>query len=1144
MSGKKTIFVVYEGKRYGVSFFPESEPAAIERACAAAISVVGDKPLNLVDEGNNTVALCSSLPDGIVLTYSSQPISHLITPKGPKPLPGIGNMKDLMSDEGMGAAYQKLIDTYGSMVFLQVPNHRLFVTSDADVIEDMVKRPDEFQKKLLRVLKDLRASTTGDGLFTCNTEEEIWEIAHRILMPGFTVQAIKQYYQSMLEVADELIAHLEAIPSDEPVLITDWMTRMTFEAISKAGFSTQFHSMDQKELPPFVEAMVVSLVDAMQSVQRALPDSAYAEEKKKREKADKILHEVVDDIVKKRREKIARGEAVPNDLLQIMLTGKDRATGKHLPDDNICNQLITFLIAGHETTSGLLSYAIYYLMTNPDIERKLIEEVDAVLGRDFSYHPTYEDLEHLPCTLRILKETLRLNPTAPFFSLAPTHNTVLAGKYSVEKGDLIVVFVPSLHHDPKLWGNDVNKFDPDRFLSDATDRRHPDAYHPCGVGVRSCIGFQFSLKEATMVLARLYQRFRFSLKDKNYQLKHVETLTVKPKDLYVLIDRRAEEKGKFPVKVKEEVGQQVVLGEGETGAPLLFLFGSNMGCCQELAHKLAQRAQIKGYHPIVKELDEQVDKPWESAYVAIIASTYNGLPPDNAAQFEKWISHQSGSPFSHLNYTVLGVGNKQWHATFVRFPTFIDARMKELGANCFFPMGIADVDGDSDSSIEAWARGAWQKLQQMLPAARMNATEEQLSALSYACEITNYAGSEPIKIPHIQLDLQSKEMVVIRNEELTSKGVGRSVRHIEIRYPEGCTYHTGDHLGVLPENSPEAVAAAAKLCALHLNDVVIIKSIQNSSRSEKLPIGIPLLVKDLLTEHVDLEGPVSRDELRLLAFHCPCPTEKAALEEIANVKFVEEILEKERTFIEICKQFQSIRCSLEVLLSARPVLKPRYYSISSSPLVMPKACTITVSVHEYMTRGNRHLQGVCSNYLSRVQKNTSVRCFIKDTKSSFRLPEDPTEDMILIGPGTGVAPFRGFLQERQRQKENGVAIGKQLLFFGCRHPDQDYIYQDELEEYKRIGLLQELFVAFSRLPDRPKCYVQDLLRENSSLVWEYIKNNARVFVCGEGKHMAPAVRSALIDVFKQEGKLSQDEAQKLLNEKQNSNFYVEDVWAG
>lgn len=1140
MSIKKTITVVYEGKSYGVSWYSGSDDAAIEKAIRLALDLDADLPLHLVDEEKNSIAICDALSSGITLTYAPKVESKL--PKN--------ETKEAFTDDRIDVL-KKFIATHGNMALLPVSNGTLYISNDAENLHEILSRTDDFQKVIpppIMGLGNLRAFTTGDGLFTSSDSEEIWQMAHRVLLPGFGVQAIRGYYERMVQVADELIVHFKKQPEKEPLLVTDWMTRMTFEAIGYAGFSERFHCMDQKELPPFVHAMVISLTDAMHASTRKQAESSNPEEREKRKAADALMQKSCDEMIRIRKEKIAKGEKeLPNDLLQIMLTNKDHKTGKFLPEENIRNQLITFLIAGHETTSGLLSYAIYYLTKNPDIEKKLIEEVDRVLGRDFSYSPTYDDLEKLDYTLRILKETLRLQPTAPGFTKTALKETTLSGKYPLKKGDQIFFLLSSLHRNPKYWAADTERFDPDRFLPSEVEKRNPDAYHPFGAGIRSCIGFQFALKEATMVLARLYQQFHFQFADKNYQLAHVETLTVKPKDLYVMLEKRTEEKGKLPQASSPSIEKKEPLAPAqiqEDAPVLLILFGSNMGTCQGIAQELALHAQAKGYRPIVRELDSQVEKPWESPYVVIITSTYNGTPPDNATAFEKWIKNLQGTPFSSLYYTVLGVGNKQWAATFQQFPRYVDKRLEELGAHRFFPVGAADVDSDYDGAIESWAKGAWQKSREMRPEAKIKAEDENIATLAYSCEVANFSGAHSDKPPYTQLERDVKEFVVSCNKELLSQDAKRSTRHIELALPEHLSYSAGDHLGVLPQNPQEAVEKVAKLCNLRLTDMVIIKSLQEAQGAEKLPIGIPISVRDLLTSYIDLLGPVSRKELRLFAQKCPCPPEKMALLELADAKFAEEILAKEYTFMEVCDRFGSLTCTLELLLSARPLLKARYYSISSSPLMLQNKCSITVGVQEHLTKTNRLLKGVCSNYLATVQQNGALQCVIKDTKSHFRLPDDPKQDVILIGPGTGLAPLRGFLQERQKQKEQGIQIGRTILFFGCRNPDQDYIYKTELEEYKKTGLLQELFVAFSRVPGQPKCYVQDLLQKNSALVWEYVKNNARILLCGDGKSMAPCVRETLTTIYEKEGKMSQDEAQKFFKEKQSSYQYVEDVWAG
>jgi cytochrome P450/NADPH-cytochrome P450 reductase len=226
-----------------------------------------------------------------------------------------------------------------------------------------------------------------------------------------------------------------------------------------------------------------------------------------------------------------------------------------------------------------------------------------------------------------------------------------------------------------------------------------------------------------------------------------------------------------------------------------------------------------------------------------------------------------------------------------------------------------------------------------------------------------------------------------------------------------------------------------------------------------------------------------------------------------------------------------------------PPLRPRYYSISSSPLVEGHSCSITVAVVEGAARsGHGNFAGVCSNYLRQQSEGGIIYAFVKDTKSAFRLPEDPATPIILIGPGTGFAPFRGFLQERAALKASGTAIGKSLLFFGCRHPQQDFIYEDELRHYEADGVI-ELAVSFSRHDGQPKCYVQNELYTRRDEVWQMIEQGAVIYVCGDASRMAPDVRLTFAAIYSEKTGANDAEAEQWLTSLMAQNRYLVDVWA-
>lgn len=1183
MSAKKSLLVrtvsagqqANVGETVRVAIYPGSSPQAIENAIATALALNRDSRLLCRDSDGDVVPLSDSLPDGLLLhvTVASRDAETVPSPAtipvpGPRPLPIVGNLTDLKRGDFLGTA-ASLFAKYGDFVSIKLLGLTAYLNCNADVVKDLQARPGDFAKKTIgdrSPLSHLREYSVADGLFTAEDDEEIWHVAHRILLPTMGTGALKQYFPKMLEVTEVLLSTLQRLGPGEPFLATDLMTRMTFETIAYTGFDTRFHCVETEDSIPFVDAMVEVLKDAMQAPMSLLPPSLKPLASHRRERANNILKETVDRIVHERRAALERGDAVPNDILQTMLTARDRVTGKRLDDANIRHQLITFLIAGHETTSGLLSYALYYLSQNPQVEAKLCEEIDRVLGRDFSYRPSFADIERLEYVGRVLKETLRLCPTAPGFNKSVVRDTLVNGTYAVSKGHRIVTVLSALHRHPRYWGPDSERFDPDRFLPEAVAARHPDAYHPFGIGMRSCIGFQFALIEARLVLAMFYQRFLARTQDPSYQLAHVQTLTIKPKDLRMVLSPRAEDKNRRPQPSESQKSVQKAEKIAAFGTPLYVLYGSNMGTCQDLAQSIARQASGHGFSPVLAELDSFASvehlRGIGDAPLVIVTSTYNGNPPDNAAAFARLLDDSSASPgtLSGLRFAVLGCGNKQWRSTFQKFPRHIHSRLQEHGASPFAALGSCDADGDWEATAERWQRELVAALATQFATPHPAAPAQPATADSdilYRVEIANFAGAQARAVLPNKYPLQDEARlgVIVRNDELQSTQSDRSTRHIEIELPAGVQYSAGDHLGVFPENPHDVVAAIAERCGTRSTDVVVLHETAPlgsagqpagaTGSSTALPMGVPITVHDLLTHHVDLMGPLSRRELRVLAAHCPCPPEAQAILELASdAAYTRDVILPRLTLLALLARFASIACPLPLLLSLRPLLKPRYYSISSSPRMLPRACSITVGVHVLSDdeSSSERRTGLCSNYLAHCAPGTQVRMLVKDTRSAFRLPDDPRRDLILIGPGTGLAPLRGFLQERAAQRRGGVAIGQALLFFGCRRSDHDFLYRSELEALKQEGALSQLYVALSREPGQPRTYVQDLLLRHAEQVLPLLDRGAAVYICGDARRMAPAVEAAFVKLLESRGLTATDAAAQIEAWK-GEGRYLQDVWA-
>jgi len=380
--------------------------------------------------------------------------------------------------------------------------------------------PARFRKVLNKALLELR-TIVGDGLFTARTEEPNWAVAHRVLMPAFGQRAMRGYFPMMLAVAEQLVAKWASQPGVD-IQVADDMTRLTMDTISLAGFGRQFNSFARPDLHPFLTAMGRALRETMDRLTQIDIVRPLYRRRARIFAADvATMNAVVDEVIRERR-------AAPNDsgdLLNLMLTAVDPETGQQLDDINIRFQVLTFLLAGHETTSGLLTFSLYLLMANPAVLAQAYAEIDRILPGDT--RPQYADMARLDVVDRVLKEALRLWPTAPAYSVGSFEDTNVGG-YAVPKDQRITILLPALHRDPAVWV-DPEQFDIDRFLPAAEAALPAHAYKPFGNGLRACIGRQFALTEAKLALAVILQHFTLS-NPTGYQLTIKETLSIKPSD--------------------------------------------------------------------------------------------------------------------------------------------------------------------------------------------------------------------------------------------------------------------------------------------------------------------------------------------------------------------------------------------------------------------------------------------------------------------------------------------------------------------------------------------------------------------------------------------------------------------------------------
>ena len=290
---------------------------------------------------------------------------------------------------------------------------------------------------------------------------------------------------------------------------------------------------------------------------------------------------------------------------------------------------------------------------------------------------------------------------------------MIGGKYRLEKDTAAMILVGMLHRDKQVWGEDPEEFDPDRFSPENRARIPPNAYKPFGTGQRACIGRQFALQEATLVLSMLLQRFEF-IDFANYQLETKQTLTIKPDNFHIRVRPRAGRTGPLrhrphPAAVLPSPLQRRSPAQLRTRRRLLVLYGSNLGTAEGLAHTIAEDATNRGFVATVGALDDHVGSLPKGGGLIIVTASYNGQPPDNAAKFCRWLQDPSlpSDAFAGVEYSVFGCGNRDWAATYQAIPTLIDAQLEKHGAKRMYRRGEGDARGDFDRDYRAWYGGLW-----------------------------------------------------------------------------------------------------------------------------------------------------------------------------------------------------------------------------------------------------------------------------------------------------------------------------------------------------------------------------------------------------------------------------------------------------
>ena len=312
-----------------------------------------------------------------------------------------------------------------------------------------------------------------------------------------------------------------------------------------------------------------------------------------------------------------------------------------------------------------------------------------------------------------------------------------------------------------------------------------------------------------------------------------------------------------------------------------------------------------------------------------------------------------------------------------------------------------------------------------------------------------------------------------------------------------------------------------------------------------LPTERPVTVEDLLGSHVELSAPATRKDIERLAAGNPCPPHAMELQALAASpeRYQEEILQKRVSVLDILESYESCVVGIGDFLEMLPAMRVRQYSISSSPRVDPQRCSLTVAIVDAPAwSGRGQFRGTCSSFLGRMHQNEQVPVAIRTPNVPFHPPALNSTPIVMICAGTGLAPFRGFIQERAHRHANGEPAGKALLFYGLDHPDVDFLYRDELTRWEQDGIVT-IYPAYFRKPEGEITFVQHRLWQERDKVRDLYRKGAIFYLCGDGKLMAPAVRKTLERIYQETVGCTDDEAGTWLLEMEHKGRYVPDVFA-
>ncbi|QQF63439.1 assimilatory sulfite reductase (NADPH) flavoprotein subunit [Bacillus mojavensis] len=563
------------------------------------------------------------------------------------------------------------------------------------------------------------------------------------------------------------------------------------------------------------------------------------------------------------------------------------------------------------------------------------------------------------------------------------------------------------------------------------------------------------------------------------------------------------------VSVLETSGTPAAVSAGVT-APAIskevtVLYGSQTGNAQGLAENAGKQFEERGFQVTVSSMsDFKPNQLKKINNLLIVVSTHGeGEPPDNALSFHEFLHGRRAPKLDDLRFSVLALGDSSYEF-FCQTGKEFDQRLEELGGKRISPR--VDCDLDYDEPAAEWLESVCEGISE----AEGGSAAPAPAAAPQTGE-SAYSRTNPFRAE------------VLENLNLNGRGSNKETRHVELSLEgSGLTYEPGDSLGVYPENDPVLVDLLLQEMNWDPEEIVTLNK-QGDVRPLKEALishyEITVLTKPLLEQAAHLTG---SEELRELL----AP---------GNEGKVKAYIEG-RDLLDLIRDYGPFSVTAQEFVSILRKMPARLYSIASSLSANPDEVHLTIGAVRYDAHG-RERKGVCSILCAeRLQPGDTLPVYVQHNQN-FKLPKDPETPIIMVGPGTGVAPFRSFMQERE---ETG-AEGKAWMFFGDQHFVTDFLYQTEWQNWLKDGVLTKMDVAFSRDTEE-KVYVQHRMLEQSAELFEWLQEGAAVYICGDEKHMAHDVHNTLLDIIEKEGNMTREKAEVYLADMQQQKRYQRDVY--